>query len=66
MGESEKAGNKGVPGTPRDGAAIEITGLRYSALTWIEELREHGQYPQRSLNGRWQEYHICRMGSKIK
>jgi glycogen debranching enzyme len=45
MGESEKAGNKGVPGTPRDGAAIEITGLLYSALTWIGRLYERGVYP---------------------
>ncbi|KAJ5115314.1 hypothetical protein NUU61_001073 [Penicillium alfredii] len=45
MGESEKAGNKGVPGTPRDGAAIEITGLLYSALTWVTRLHESQVYP---------------------
>ncbi|GLA23119.1 glycogen debranching enzyme [Aspergillus phoenicis ATCC 13157] len=44
MGESAKAGNKGVPGTPRDGAAIEITGLVYSALTWVAKLHERGIY----------------------
>lgn len=44
MGESEKAGNKGVPGTPRDGAAIEITGLVYSALSWVAKLHESNTY----------------------
>lgn len=44
MGESEKAGNKGVPGTPRDGAAIEIIGLLYSALTWVASLHAAGHY----------------------
>ena len=46
MGESEKAGNKGIPGTPRDGAAIEITGLAYSALKWVAQLHEDGLYTQ--------------------
>ncbi|KAI9842458.1 MAG: hypothetical protein M1837_007127 [Sclerophora amabilis] len=44
MGESEKAGSKGVPGTPRDGAAIEITGLLYSTLVWLEALSDQGFY----------------------
>ncbi|CAF9943547.1 MAG: hypothetical protein ALECFALPRED_000598 [Alectoria fallacina] len=44
MGESEKAGNKGVPGTPRDGAAIEITGLAFSTLSWVARLHSEGKY----------------------
>ena len=44
MGESERAGSKGVPGTPRDGAAIEITGLSYSALSWVAKLHTEGKY----------------------
>ena len=44
MGESEKAGSKGVPGTPRDGAAVEITGMLYSTVKWVGELHKQGKY----------------------
>lgn len=44
MGESEKAGNKGWPGTPRDGAAIEITGLLKATLKWVVQLHRHGKF----------------------
>jgi glycogen debranching enzyme len=44
MGESERAGSKGVPGTPRDGAAVEITGMLYSTLKWVSTLHQQGKY----------------------
>lgn len=49
MGESERAGSKGIPGTPRDGAAIEITGLLYSTLRWLAKLNADGHYPHKGV-----------------
>ncbi len=39
-GSSAKAGNKGVPGSPRNGAAVEITALLKSTLSWVAELEK--------------------------
>jgi glycogen debranching enzyme len=44
MGESVKAGTKGVPGTPRDGAPVEITGLLKSTLRWLDGLSKAGKF----------------------
>lgn len=44
MGECTLANSKGYPGTPRDGAAIEITGLTYSTLVWVSQLHRNGKY----------------------
>lgn len=45
MGESERAGTKGIPGTPRDGAPVEITGLQASTLIWLDGLSRAGKFP---------------------
>ncbi|CBQ68567.1 probable 4-alpha-glucanotransferase / amylo-1,6-glucosidase (glycogen-debranching enzyme) [Sporisorium reilianum SRZ2] len=45
-GSSSKAGNKGVPGSPRNGAAIEITALLKSTLTWVADLEKKGVWKE--------------------
>ena len=44
MGESQRAGTKGTPGTPRDGAPVEIIGLLKSTLRWLDELSSAGKF----------------------
>lgn len=45
MGESEKAGSKGIPGTPRDGAAVELQGLLKSSLRFVNKMHKEGKFP---------------------
>jgi glycogen debranching enzyme len=48
-GSSTKAGNRGFPGTPRDGAAVEITGLTKSTLSWVAGLAAKGRWPAKGV-----------------
>eukprot|EP00053_Salpingoeca_punica_P015824 m.146643 g.146643 ORF g.146643 m.146643 type:complete len:1557 (-) comp16812_c0_seq2:328-4998(-) len=44
MGSSHLGGNKGVPATPRDGAAVELTGLLKSTVRWLADLYDKTLY----------------------
>ena len=46
MGSSEKARNKGVPSTPRDGSAVELVGLQASVLKFLDSSPD---YPYKSV-----------------
>ena len=45
LGSSDKAKNKGVPATPRDGADVELIGLLRSAVRFLAKAYEDGIYP---------------------
>lgn len=63
MGESEKAGTKGIPGTPRDGAPAEIVGLVKSTLRWLDGLVKEGDFPFKGViaSSKWFPFAVIRM-----
>ncbi|ORZ29735.1 hypothetical protein BCR44DRAFT_1447957 [Catenaria anguillulae PL171] len=50
MGDSHKAGNAGLPATPRDGAAVELQGLLSSCLDWLASLYDEGVVSSSGVN----------------
>lgn len=59
MGESVKAGTKGKPGTPRDGAPVEITGLLKSTVRWLSFLSDKGLFPFKGVNAISKYIGVC-------
>ena len=51
MGSSYKAGNRGIPATPRNGAPIELTALLYVGLKMMKMLYQEGYSQSRGVRG---------------
>lgn len=49
MGSSDRAKNRGLPSTPRDGSAVELIGLQYAALRFLEKLAAAKEIPYNSV-----------------
>ena len=49
IGESVKVGPQGIPGTPRDGAAVEIIGLVKSTVRWLDKLSTEGEFSHQGV-----------------
>ena len=49
MGSSEKAGNKGHPGSARNGADVEIIALLYFTLSHLDKMNKDGKYKYSSV-----------------
>ena len=45
MGSSSKAGNRGIPSSPRDGSAVELIGLQYSVVLWLHQINDVSVWP---------------------
>ena len=49
MGESKRAGNCGVPSTPRHGAPVELVGLAHSVATMLAKWSTEGKLSRASF-----------------
>uniref|UniRef100_A0A914HEY4 4-alpha-glucanotransferase n=1 Tax=Globodera rostochiensis TaxID=31243 RepID=A0A914HEY4_GLORO len=52
MGSSERAGNRGEPASPRDGAAVELQGLALRVARGLDRLCRNGAFPYNGMKGK--------------
>lgn len=65
MGSSDKAGNRGLPATPRDGTAVELAGLCYSVVSWLSKLNR-SVYPFDTVTSPTEKLSFADWSSKIR
>ncbi|CAI2359529.1 unnamed protein product [Moneuplotes crassus] len=58
--------NKGIPGSPRDGAPIEITGLCYSVISWLHKLYQQKQFKYQGVKIRGNMYSYERWSETLQ
>jgi glycogen debranching enzyme len=58
MGSSPHAGNKGLPATPRDGAAVELQGLALFVAENLSNLHSKGIFPYDGLHNEGRDKHL--------
>lgn len=65
MGSSDKAGNRGLPATPRDGTAVELAGLCYSVVSWLSKLNR-AVYPFDAVTSPTEKLSFADWSGKIR
>lgn len=66
MGSSDRANNRGLPASPRDGAAVELQGLALFVAEHLQKLHSEGHFPHNSLVGKNQKWSWAEWAQKIR
>ncbi len=66
MGSSSKAGTKGIPASPREGAPVDMVAILKYCLTSYANLHKAGYYSFNSLNFKKQEVTFEKWASRIQ